>query len=27
LIRSVRTHKLIMGEECMDNVIGNDKNG
>ena len=27
LIRSVRTHKLIMGGgECMDNMIGNDKN-
>jgi len=26
LIRSVRTHKLIKGGECMDNVIGNDEN-
>jgi len=26
LIRSVRTHKLIMGGECMDNTIGNDEN-
>jgi len=27
LIRSVRTHKLIMGGECMDNAIGNNENG
>jgi len=27
LIRSVRAHKLIIGGECMDNMIGNDENG